>query len=48
MVINCEVFIWLMTLRVSERRVIWRKLATKQWVLVWNDTTHSFELIPVS
>lgn len=47
MEINCEAFTWLMTLSVSERRMIWRKLATNEYSLKWNDKTHSFELAKI-
>ncbi len=45
--LNSEQFVWLMTLTPSERRQIARKLETGKWKLVWNDESHTFELIPV-
>lgn len=44
MELNCEAFTWLMTLSASERRAIWRKLATGLWKLKWNAAEHTFEL----
>lgn len=48
MKLNFEAYTWLMTLATAERRRIWRKLATNEWELKWNDECHSFELVPVS
>ena len=44
MEINFEAYTWLMTLSTSERRAIWRKLATELWKLVWNAAEHKYEL----
>lgn len=45
--LNSEQFVWLMTLTLSERRRIARKLETRLVTLVWNSVEHTYELKPV-